>query len=364
MSIFLILLLFGVLLFIVFLAHWPIAALYLKQRNYPEKPELRASRWLSLKLSTAFLSVFILSELWWSDLNRIVANYLGLLTISFFTAIVGLFLIRVLPSWSYLGQTIRTQKGGAFLAIFVLLVCLFASYNYHKEIAVEEYQINSSKVSRTYRFVQLSDIQYGTTTLSEMNKILEKAYSLEPEFIVFTGDLIDFDNYAEEDFALLAKSPVPIYFERGNHEFYHHPERLMHYLGRVGPIQVLANAKTHHEELEIVGLDFTRRKHNVAKQMETLSPSNERFSILLYHEPREVEVASKAGFDLLLYGHTHGGQMWPYTWIVDWIYPFGDGAYWLGDTFAYTSDGASLWGPRMRLGSQNEMTLFTINPSR
>ena len=225
MSIFLLLALLSVLLFILFLAHWPIAAIYLKQSNHPEKPKLRASRWLSLKLSLAFLCVFILSELWWSDLNRIVANYLGLLTISFFTAIVGLFLIRILPSWSYLGQAVRTEKGGVFLALFALIVCLLASYNYHKEIAVVEFQINSSKVSRTYRFVQLSDIQYGTTTLSEMNAILEKAYSLEPEFIVFTGDLIDFDNYSEEDFSVLANSPVPIYFERGNHEFYHHPEK-------------------------------------------------------------------------------------------------------------------------------------------
>jgi len=76
-----------------------------------------------------------------------------------------------------------------------------------------------------------------------------------------------------------------------------------------------------------------------------------------------VERAVQHGFDLQIYAHTHAGQMWPFTWVVDAMYEYSDGAYKVNDSFIYTSDGAALWGPRLRLGSQNEITLFKLRPN-
>lgn len=318
---------------------------------------------LAVLASMVFLCLFLGSNYFSDWLHRWLGNYLGVMTLGFFTASGFLLVCKLFPL-TYVGKLISSKAGALSFAAVVSILSAIAMYNFHKPIAIEEYILQTDKVTRDYRFVHISDIQYGTSTKAEMDEIIETAYSLDPDFIVFTGDLVDFDNYQSSDFDVLASSEVPIFFERGNHEFYHHPERLMRYLSRVAPIQVLANKKTYFEELEIVGLDFSRVQNNVLIQMQRLRPSSDRFSILLYHEPRDVRVAADAGFDLLLYGHTHAGQIWPFTWVIDLMYEFGDGPYHVGEAFAYTTDGASLWGPRMRLGSQNEIVLFTVKPSK
>ena len=250
------------------------------------------------------------------------------------------------------------------LIVSVSFFSILGSYNFHKRIAVEEFTLSSEKISKNYRFVQISDIQFGTSTRLEMEDILDAAYSQNADFIVFTGDLIDFNHYSFSDFKKLAASPVPVFFERGNHEFYHHPQRLLAYLKKIAPINVLINRSVDFDELQIIGLDFSRAPNNVAKQLERITVNPDKFSILLYHEPRDVEVAASYGIDVLLYGHTHAGQMWPYTWLVDIMYKYSDGAFKVGNSFAYTSDGASLWGPRMRLGSQNEIAVFNLVPKK
>ncbi len=143
-----------------------------------------------------------------------------------------------------------------------------------------------------------------------------------------------------------------------------HPvcDRTLSYLQSLSPIHLLLNQKAVVGEIEIVGIDYNRRRNHLSEQLKTLPLNKNKFSILAYHEPVQTDVAVNHGFDLILYGHTHGGQIWPYTHLVDWIYPFGDGLFKVDNSTIYTSDGVSLWGPRMRLGSQNEIVIFNLLP--
>ena len=297
---------------------------------------------------------------------RLLLNYLGFISFGFFIA-----LFYWLPQWGKrltTGQWFRfsrsTSRNIAHVYIVVWAsVVILAVYNFHKPDALVTFELKSDKVSKPVRFVHISDIQYGTTSLEEMNQKLEQVYALNPDFIVFTGDLVDFEGYRTEDFSVLANSPVPIYFERGNHEFYHDPTRLLSDLNRVDTLRMLINKKDSFGEIDIVGIDYGEREYHLAKHLLHIPLNKDRFSILLYHEPIDVDDGVAHGFDLLLFGHTHGGQIWPFTWVVDWIYPYADGFFKVGDSTIYTSDGLSLWGPRMRLGSQNEYVLFTISPT-
>jgi predicted MPP superfamily phosphohydrolase len=84
-----------------------------------------------------------------------------------------------------------------------------------------------------------------------------------------------------------------------------------------------------------------------------------RASILLSHVPRQLSIAEEAGVSLQLSGHTHGGQIFPFTWFTGRI--FGDYTYGLqrfGELMVYTSSGAGTWGPPMRIGTNPEIVLI------
>ena len=66
----------------------------------------------------------------------------------------------------------------------------------------------------------------------------------------------------------------------------------------------------------------------------------------------------------MLSGHTHGGQIFPVTLIVKWLYEYPQGLTLLENFALYTTDGAGLWGPNLRLGTQNEIAVFTIKPEK
>jgi len=88
------------------------------------------------------------------------------------------------------------------------------------------------------------------------------------------------------------------------------------------------------------------------------------FTILLKHQPL-VLPETLGLFDLQLSGHLHGGQIFPFQVFLRLLYPFGRGAYRLGDrSLLYVSCGAGTWGPPMRLLARPEVTLFVIEPAR
>ncbi len=293
---------------------------------------------------------------------RLLTYYMGAISFAFFLSLVYWAYYSVVSITGRRQLATNKVAGGVYVLATVATVSL-SIYNFHKPASIETFTLQSDKISKPYTFLHLSDMQYGSISKEEMDQKLLDAYALNPDFIVFTGDLIDFDHYSAEDFNVLSQSPVPIYFERGNHEFYHDPTRLLSYLETIGPIKLLINDRVEVEELEIIGVDFSRRPNHLADTVDRLERDSEKFSILLYHEPRDVHDAVDRDFDLLLYGHTHGGQIWPFTEVVDWMYEFADGHFQIDDTFIYTSDGISLWGPRMRLGSQNEMVMFNLVPA-
>ena len=311
--------------------------------------------------------LFFLSRSFNEYLYRAVLNYLGVVHFSFLIALAAwllALLYRLFKGrWPSLTPNCSRALGALYIGLCIGVVAV-ASYNFNKEEAIVELQIVSNKLTRPVSFVHISDIQYGTTSKQEMVDKLRRVYSLKPEFIVFTGDLVDFEGYATEDFDVLKESPVPIYFERGNHEFYHDPTRLLSDLNQIDTLRLLINKMDSIGEIDIVGIDFGRTPGYLGAQFKNIPLSKNRFSILLYHEPVEIPLGVAHGFDLLLYGHTHGGQIWPFTWLIDWMYEFGDGLFQVEDSTVYTSDGLSLWGPRMRLGSQNEIVVVNLIPDK
>ena len=86
----------------------------------------------------------------------------------------------------------------------------------------------------------------------------------------------------------------------------------------------------------------------------------DRVLVLLAHQSRAAEEAEQYGVDLMLSGHNHGGQIWPWMYFVGIQQPYVYGLHRRGKTTIYVSEGTGFWGPPMRLGTSNEITLITL----
>jgi predicted MPP superfamily phosphohydrolase len=82
--------------------------------------------------------------------------------------------------------------------------------------------------------------------------------------------------------------------------------------------------------------------------------------ILLAHQPKSIFEAARAGYDLQISGHTHGGQFFPWNFVVGLTQPYVSGLYQHADTQIYVSRGTGYWGPPVRLGSPSEITLIKL----
>jgi len=311
--------------------------------------------------SAVYLGVFFLARNYDYNIIRGLFYYLGFLNFSFI-AIALYGLIYLIQKLFKLKNCLSKKSVILFFIISPLIISAVAIYNFQKGISIEEIEIKSEKLTKEYRFLQVSDIQYGTVTKRYFDRVIKLITEQNVDFVVFTGDLVDFDQYSEEDLLVLNTIDVPVYFERGNHEFYHFPEKILATLEKTGNVDVLLNEKVSFGEIDVIGIDYQTDSDKYKELIKSIDINKNQFSVLLYHEPKNVEYSAELGFDLLLYGHTHGGQIWPFTELVDYIYTYGDGLHKIGQSHIYTSDGAALWGPRMRLGSQNEMVIFSVSP--
>lgn len=83
-------------------------------------------------------------------------------------------------------------------------------------------------------------------------------------------------------------------------------------------------------------------------------------TVLLAHQPVQVTEAAERGVDLQLSGHTHGGQLWPFHYVVSAVQPSLAGLSTVGDTQLYVTRGAGFWGPPVRIGAPPDISVLTL----
>ena len=219
-----------------------------------------------------------------------------------------------------------------------------------------------------FTIVQLTDVHVGGTIQREfVEELVARTMALKPDLIALTGDFVD--GSVEElapHIAPFAKLSAPhgVYFITGNHEYYSGADAWIAKWREMG-VRVLRNERVSIERdgaaFDLAGVDdhggYRYRGHgmDLPKALEGRDPS--RALVLLAHQPRQVHVAAKHGVDLQLSGHTHGGQVWPWHYIVS-LQQGGlvAGRYRIGDTQLYVSRGAGYWGPPVRVGAPPEIT--------
>ena len=265
-------------------------------------------------------------------------------------------------------------------ALAVPLLGLFATalglWNARRTAAIVEVEVPIAGLPAAlhgFTIAQISDIHVGPTIKGPyLRRIVDAVNRLRADMVAVTGDLVDGSvGELSAQVAPLAelRSRHGTFFVTGNHEYYSGAAGWVTELRRIG-LQVLMNEHVvvRHDgaQMVVAGVtDFSAHHFDPAQRSDPQAavagaPDAAGTRVLLAHQPRSADAAERAGFDLQLSGHTHGGQFWPWNLFVPLQQPFTAGLKRWRRMWVYTSRGTGYWGPPKRFGAPSEITLLTL----
>lgn len=223
-----------------------------------------------------------------------------------------------------------------------------------------------------YRIAQISDLHLGPTLSGAfMRRVVQSVNGLKPDMVAVTGDLVDgsTEHLAEHVEPLRDLSSADgTFFVTGNHEYYSGAEPWCRTLSELG-LNVLNNAhsivRRGAAKLMVAGVnDYRAHKilpaHRSDPAAAVAGAPECDVRVLLAHQPGSCLDAREQQFDLQLSGHTHGGQFFPWNFVVGRFHPFYRGLNAWQKGWVYVNPGTGYWGPPMRIGVESEITLLTL----
>ena len=256
------------------------------------------------------------------------------------------------------------------LGIFAVLfgIFLYGNLHYYNKVRVPLDLQTSKPLPKDYKVVMASDLHLGYhNPRKEFARWVDMINAEQPDFILIAGDIIDGsmrplleENMAEE----FRRLKAPVYACLGNHEYYAGTPEAQQFYRDAGIHLLIDEAAVIDSAIVIIGRDdrTNMRRKPIADLMKSshVSPHTSYLSIVLDHQPYNLERTEQAGVDFQLSGHTHRGQVWPISWITDAVYEKSWGRHQRGETQYYVSSGIGIWGGKFRIGTQSEYVVATI----
>ncbi|MGI5259795.1 metallophosphoesterase [Streptomyces angustmyceticus] len=221
-----------------------------------------------------------------------------------------------------------------------------------------------------FRIAVVSDIHLGPILgRAHTRRVVETINRTNPDLVAIVGDLVD------GRVADLAPAAEPLrdlrsrhgaYFVTGNHEYYSGAGSWVDHVRELG-IHPLENARTELPGFDLAGVnDVTGQTEQAGPDYDQALSGRDpsRAVVLMAHQPVTIHDTVRFGVDLQLSGHTHGGQMWPFTYIAAATNPTVAGLERYGDTQLYVTRGAGAWGPPVRLGAPPDVTVIELASPR
>lgn len=265
-----------------------------------------------------------------------------------------------------------TSRQGFFIAALLSVGILFYGFFDALNIRSEQITIPTDKLPagwERFTIAQISDVHLGLIVdKRRLAKILKRVQAAEPHLFVSTGDLVD---GRMEEPAKVAEmfqrisAPYGKYAVTGNHEYYVGLDAAVKFTTDAGFTVLRGESNDVAGIITIAGVDdpagLRRGQSRNTSEKEVLSGlDNNRFILLLKHRP--VQDPESAGlFDLQLSGHTHKGQIFPFSLVVERAYPQLAGLKNLGnDQLLYVNRGSGTWGPPVRFLAPPEVTIIEL----
>ncbi len=223
-----------------------------------------------------------------------------------------------------------------------------------------------------FRIVQITDIHAGLTIRRDwIETVVEEVKALSPDLIAFTGDMVDGSvERLRGDVEPLAQLEAPYgkYFVTGNHEYYSGVEPWVQEARRLGYVVLLNQhilVRKGRDAFVLAGVtDYTGGQFLASHRSD---PAKALFGapegvprVLMAHQPRTLYQTASLGVDLMLSGHTHGGQFIPWNLLATIGQPYIRGLHNHHGMWVYVSKGTGYWGPPVRIGARSEITVVTL----
>jgi len=312
--------------------------------------------WLITGLAVSYPLATLLESKYLNWATRIYYTlatvWMGTLTILLLTVLAGEIVVLLVGPTNTLLAILITTIAGAVFALFSA-----------RRFVVREHTI-TGRVKKPLTIAVATDVHAGAVHGKRyIGFIVDAINKHGADIALFPGDLVDGPGKLPDDLLEpLDRLAIPAIHSFGNHEFYVGEQEVKRVLkGR--KIVSLQNTFKDVAGVRVIGINDAEDRKQVATHLRGLT-KKEGYNILLYHRPDGLEDAAKEGVDLMLSGHTHNGQIFPFTLLVRLRFPRKKGWYTYKHTKLFVSTGAGTWGPPMRLGSRSEVVFITVQPEK
>lgn len=334
----------------------------------------RGNKKIKIVISTAVL-IIITASVW--------------LTIGYMNAIISLlhlvifWLICDLANWiiqKKLKKSFKRYYAGGF-AILITLGYLSVGWFLVHHVWETDYTIETDKNVGDLRIIQFADSHVGTTFDGEgFSEYVNQMQELNPDVVLITGDFID-DDTTKEDMILSCKAlgtletTYGVYFSFGNHDKGYYGADYRGYSGDDLIAELEKNKVTVLEDenvliddrFYIVGRqDYSEverggSRAEMGELVENLD--KDKFIIVMDHQPHDYEKQAESKVDLVLSGHTHGGQLIPINFVGEWFIKANDRTYGYekrDDTNFIVTSGISDWAIKFKTGCKSEFVVIDV----
>lgn len=329
---------------------------------------------------------------WQAFTFALIAGYYGILVKGIYTSehpaaamaynVLGLVFIFLVYLFLYLlvahilGRFLKKFSGkrialsGIALCLGLIGVGFFQAQSY----TVTNHEIVVKGLGAPVSIIHIPDLHLGAQRGEEyLREVVKTIEQYKPDIVLFNGDMVD-SNIAlkPEIFAPLKSVTVEQYFTTGNHEFYLDTAKALELIADAG-IRILRTEMIETHGLQLIGMEYmnadrvTFDSHmvndlTIEEELPKILREADKPSVLVHHSPVGMQYASQGNIDVMLSGHTHGGQVFPGTILTHIRFPMYKGRYQVGNMVLLVSQGTGTFGPWMRLGSTSEIQLIKLVP--
>ncbi len=349
---------------------WRAASVPVLKRYIPRK--------LLIGAGLVLWATFFLGRVYGHQGTSPLANTLELLGMNWmavlFLLFVSLLAMDLVTGFGFLVPRLAPSIRGIALVAGAVL-SLFALVQGVRPPVVQNYEVYLPNLAHEMDgtvLVAMSDLHLGSL-LDErwLEARVAQVQAQQPDLVVLLGDL--FEGHGKPQGELLPvlrrlSAPLGVWVVPGNHEF-HRPHNTSTFLIEEAGFQLLRNCWAEvRPGLVMAGVDDLTASRRSGQSGDPISKAlagrPPGATILLSHTPWQADKAATAGVGLMLSGHTHGGQIWPFGYLVKRVYPLLGGRYEVDGMTVIVCRGTGTWGPRMRLWRPSEILRLKLRTGR
>lgn len=303
---------------------------------------------------------------WW--LSKASAWLQGLwIAFTFHSCLLALVALLLWLISKLFGFHFPASKFASVGLLCVVAIIAFGTWRaFHPVVRTENIISDKLATGTNKKIVLLTDIHLGRQLdHAYAKKLAQRVNALEPDIVLIAGDTIDEKiMYVEKENSLAAlgqmRAKEGIYLAYGNHE----------HLDNAAKWQSMVEAQGFHvlrdadyilaDNIKITGLEDFSHNRSTDSLWRLAKDNQHYYNIVLDHQPRKMQAASEAGYNLYVAGHTHTGQMFPNRLVTRKMYALDYGRANFGEMVAITSSGHGYWGPPVRTEAAPEIVVINL----